>query len=267
MWLSAFGCKFPGILKNRSVYETSGITRSVMTHSHIPEYLNIQKYHFENFRASHGLILYENLFQNKNSDFCAPLTSFDWNEVDPNLIGTSSIDTTCTIWGLETGQVSSYMFLCILNRITVCLLFVFWFSILVHCLSDMCLYRSQSCQSEVTGKYCGSVVVLLCHGEVHTQFLTQRPTALIESVLGCGCLLQENNWLVDCWYDCFLLNPLDSEFTHPSVQCCVTCADKEVPKRELCVAVWLWCQVECLSVPKYLVGAELQSYSVSDVFK
>ncbi|KAH9640001.1 hypothetical protein HF086_008096 [Spodoptera exigua] len=39
------------------------------------------------------------------SDFCAPLTSFDWNEVDPNLIGTSSIDTTCTIWGLETGQV------------------------------------------------------------------------------------------------------------------------------------------------------------------
>lgn len=39
--------------------------------------------------------------QNKNSDFCAPLTSFDWNEVDPNLLGTSSIDTTCTIWGLE----------------------------------------------------------------------------------------------------------------------------------------------------------------------
>ena len=39
--------------------------------------------------------------QNKNSDFCAPLTSFDWNEVDPNLLGTSSIDTTCTVWGLE----------------------------------------------------------------------------------------------------------------------------------------------------------------------
>lgn len=33
------------------------------------------------------------------------MTSFDWNEVDQNLIGTSSIDTTCTIWGLETGQV------------------------------------------------------------------------------------------------------------------------------------------------------------------
>lgn len=44
------------------------------------------------------------LNNNKNSDFCAPLTSFDWNEIDPNIVGTSSIDTTCTIWGLETGQ-------------------------------------------------------------------------------------------------------------------------------------------------------------------
>lgn len=44
------------------------------------------------------------LNNNKNSDFCAPLTSFDWNEVDPNILGTSSIDTTCTVWGLETGQ-------------------------------------------------------------------------------------------------------------------------------------------------------------------
>lgn len=43
--------------------------------------------------------------QNKNSDFCAPLTSFDWNYCDPNILGTSSIDTTCTIWGIETGQV------------------------------------------------------------------------------------------------------------------------------------------------------------------
>ena len=39
--------------------------------------------------------------QNRNSEFCAPLTSFDWNETDPNIVGTSSIDTTCTIWGLE----------------------------------------------------------------------------------------------------------------------------------------------------------------------
>ena len=42
---------------------------------------------------------------NDNHLSSAPLTSFDWNEVDPNLLGTSSIDTTCTVWGLETGQV------------------------------------------------------------------------------------------------------------------------------------------------------------------
>lgn len=52
------------------------------------------------------------LNNNKNSDFCAPLTSFDWNEIDPNIIGTSSIDTTCTIWSIETGQV--------LGRVTGC---------------------------------------------------------------------------------------------------------------------------------------------------
>jgi len=44
------------------------------------------------------------LNNNKNSEFCAPLTSFDWNETDVSLVGTSSIDTTCTIWNVETGQ-------------------------------------------------------------------------------------------------------------------------------------------------------------------
>jgi len=42
------------------------------------------------------------LNNNKTSEYCAPLTSFDWNESDPNIIGTSSIDTTCTIWDLTT---------------------------------------------------------------------------------------------------------------------------------------------------------------------
>lgn len=57
--------------------------------------------------------------QNKNSDFCAPLTSFDWNEVDPNLLGTSSIDTTCTIWGLEVCVICE-AFIC--NHLCRCLL-------------------------------------------------------------------------------------------------------------------------------------------------
>ncbi|KAF9978456.1 ddb1 and cul4 associated factor 7 [Actinomortierella ambigua] len=38
------------------------------------------------------------------ANFCAPLTSFDWNTIDPALIVTSSIDTTCTVWNVETQQ-------------------------------------------------------------------------------------------------------------------------------------------------------------------
>ena len=40
------------------------------------------------------------LNNNKNSEYCAPLTSFDWNESNPNRLVTSSIDTTCTYIGL-----------------------------------------------------------------------------------------------------------------------------------------------------------------------
>lgn len=42
------------------------------------------------------------LNNNKKSEYCAPLTSFDWNESDPTIIGTASIDTTCTIWDVAT---------------------------------------------------------------------------------------------------------------------------------------------------------------------
>ena len=36
----------------------------------------------------------------KDTDYCAPITSFDWNEIDPAIIGAVSIDTTCTIWDI-----------------------------------------------------------------------------------------------------------------------------------------------------------------------
>jgi len=39
--------------------------------------------------------------QSKRNDYCAPLTSFDWNHVDNNLLVTSSIDTTCSLWDIE----------------------------------------------------------------------------------------------------------------------------------------------------------------------
>ncbi|PAN06255.1 hypothetical protein PAHAL_1G250300 [Panicum hallii] len=46
---------------------------------------------------------------NRNSDYCGPLTSFDWNDADPRRIGTSSIDTTCTIWDVEREAVDTQL--------------------------------------------------------------------------------------------------------------------------------------------------------------
>ncbi|KAJ1733322.1 hypothetical protein LPJ61_001623 [Coemansia biformis] len=42
-------------------------------------------------------------------DYAAPITSFDWNQVDPRLIITSSIDTTCTVWDVETQQAKTQL--------------------------------------------------------------------------------------------------------------------------------------------------------------
>ena len=42
---------------------------------------------------------------NRNSEYCSPLTSFDWNEYDPSMIVTSSIDTTCTLWDVHAEAV------------------------------------------------------------------------------------------------------------------------------------------------------------------
>lgn len=47
--------------------------------------------------------------QVKQTDFSAPLTSFDWNVTDPSLVVTSSIDTTCTVWNVETNQAKTQL--------------------------------------------------------------------------------------------------------------------------------------------------------------
>ncbi|GLC39801.1 WD repeat-containing protein lwd1 [Pleodorina starrii] len=56
-----------------------------------------------------GVQLRALLNNNKQSEFSAPLTSFDWNEADPKRLGTSSIDTTCTIWDIERGEVDTQL--------------------------------------------------------------------------------------------------------------------------------------------------------------
>jgi len=59
--------------------------------------------------ADNGIKMAHLLNNNKNSEFCAPLTSFDWNETDPSMLGTASIDTTCTIWNVETQQAKTQL--------------------------------------------------------------------------------------------------------------------------------------------------------------
>lgn len=39
----------------------------------------------------------------QSSSAGAPLTNFSWNEKSPNLVVTSSIDTTCTVWNIDTS--------------------------------------------------------------------------------------------------------------------------------------------------------------------
>jgi DDB1- and CUL4-associated factor 7 len=55
--------------------------------------------------GSTPIVLRTLLNNNRTFEFCAPLTSLDWNREDPSLIGTSSIDTTCTVWNVEREQV------------------------------------------------------------------------------------------------------------------------------------------------------------------
>ncbi|KHN82847.1 DDB1- and CUL4-associated factor 7 [Toxocara canis] len=57
------------------------------------------------YRVDGNTATIECILNNKQtSNYSGPLTNFDWNDVDPSLIGTSSIDMSCTIWQLETGQ-------------------------------------------------------------------------------------------------------------------------------------------------------------------
>ncbi|EPY25884.1 WDcontaining protein 68 [Angomonas deanei] len=40
----------------------------------------------------------------KPNDFCSPVTSCDWNQYNVNIVGCCSIDTTVTIWDIESNQ-------------------------------------------------------------------------------------------------------------------------------------------------------------------
>lgn len=49
------------------------------------------------------------LLNKSKSEIMPPLTSFDWNKADPSLVITSSIDTTCTIWDINTSSAKTQL--------------------------------------------------------------------------------------------------------------------------------------------------------------
>ncbi|ORE11513.1 WD40 repeat-like protein [Rhizopus microsporus var. microsporus] len=76
-----------------------GSTNSITTRNNSNSYVHTPQ----------QLVKKAELVNMKQSDFSAPLTSFDWNETDPSLIVTSSIDTTCTVWNVETNQAKTQL--------------------------------------------------------------------------------------------------------------------------------------------------------------
>jgi WD repeat-containing protein 68 len=56
------------------------------------------------FAEQQEIVLEAKLCPNKSYAYAGPLTSVDWNEVDPRIVGGSSIDSTCTIWDIEVSR-------------------------------------------------------------------------------------------------------------------------------------------------------------------
>lgn len=58
------------------------------------DHLRVYKVEEETFHVS-------DLKNSLQQELCAPLTSFDWNKFQTNILCCSSIDTTCTLWDIH----------------------------------------------------------------------------------------------------------------------------------------------------------------------
>jgi WD repeat-containing protein 68 len=68
------------------------------------DYLRIYKYNEEENILEKKADLF-----NKKSKYSDPLTSFDWNRQNEALVGTASLDTTCTIWDLNKEAIRTQL--------------------------------------------------------------------------------------------------------------------------------------------------------------
>jgi WD repeat-containing protein 68 len=66
--------------------------------------VRLYKYSEEDRKLNLSLTL-----NNKKSKYCSPLTSFDWNKENNSILGTASIDTTCTIWDLNKNTIRTQL--------------------------------------------------------------------------------------------------------------------------------------------------------------
>lgn len=68
------------------------------------DYLRIYKFDEETGKVEKKAELF-----NKKSKYADPLTSFDWNRQNEALVGTASLDTTCTIWDLNKETIKTQL--------------------------------------------------------------------------------------------------------------------------------------------------------------
>ena len=54
-------------------------------------------------------LIFQTKLNNLKSKYCGALTSFDWNMVNDALLGTASVDTTCTIWDLNKLSIKTQL--------------------------------------------------------------------------------------------------------------------------------------------------------------
>lgn len=57
----------------------------------------------------HGQVNPKSELKDSSQSFSAPLTSFDWNKKDPNVIGVCSLDTTCSIWDINRESIKAQL--------------------------------------------------------------------------------------------------------------------------------------------------------------
>ena len=55
------------------------------------------------------VLSFQTRLHNLKSKYCGPLTSFDWNTTNDSILGTASVDNTCTIWDLNKQAIKTQL--------------------------------------------------------------------------------------------------------------------------------------------------------------